>query len=46
MLDEAQKHFRDAGCTAPDIRGALKNHFKAPELDLGPEPEPEAEKVG
>lgn len=39
LLDEATAKFREAGCNEPDIRGALKNHYKAEELDLGPEPE-------
>jgi hypothetical protein len=45
MLDEAVEHFRDAGCAPPDIRGALKNHYRAADLDLGPDPEPQPEKV-
>jgi hypothetical protein len=45
MLDEAVQHFRDAGCAPPDIRGALKNHYRAADLDLGPDPEPQPEKV-
>jgi hypothetical protein len=45
MLDEAVQHFRDAGCAPPDVRGALKNHYRAADLDLGPDPEPQPEKV-
>lgn len=40
-MDEAVQHFRDAGCAESDIRGALKNHYCADQLDLGPDPEPE-----
>ena len=41
MLDEAVEHFRGAGCAEADIRGALKNHYRAADLDQGPDPEPE-----
>mmetsp|Transcript_14445 Transcript_14445/g.43688 ORF Transcript_14445/g.43688 Transcript_14445/m.43688 type:complete len:721 (-) Transcript_14445:878-3040(-) len=41
LVDEAVQHFRDAGCAESDIRGALKNHYCADQLDLGPDPEPE-----
>lgn len=42
LLDEAVAAFREAGCAETDIRGALKAHTHADELDLGPDPEPEA----
>ena len=41
QLDEAVEHFKGAGCAEVDIRGALKNHYCAAQLDLGPDPEPE-----
>lgn len=40
-LDEAAAKFRASGAAEADIRTALKNHIKAAELDLGPDPEPE-----
>ena len=40
LVDEAVRHFKDAGCAESDIRGALKNHYCASQLDLGPDPEP------
>ena len=42
MLDSAVDKFRSAGASEPDIRGALKNHTKKDDLDLGPDPEEEA----
>lgn len=42
MLDTAVEKFRSAGASEPDIRGALKNHTKTNELDLGPDPVEEA----
>jgi hypothetical protein len=41
MVDEAVQHFKNAGCAEADIRGALKNHYCAADLDLGPDPQPE-----
>jgi hypothetical protein len=43
VLDSAVAKFRAAGATEADIRGALKNHSQVESLDLGPDPEPEAE---
>lgn len=42
-LDAAVARFKAAECTEADLRGALKNHTRADELDLGPDPEPEPE---
>lgn len=44
MVDEAVQHFKNAGCAEADIRGALKNHYCAADLDLGPDPQPEQPK--
>lgn len=41
-LDTAVERFKGASCSEADVRNALKNHTQAAELDLGPEPEPEA----
>ncbi|GFR41316.1 hypothetical protein Agub_g1998 [Astrephomene gubernaculifera] len=41
QLDGAVGLFREAGCPEKDIRVALRNHFKAAELDI-PAEEPEA----
>lgn len=38
-LDSAVDKFRSAGAAEADVRGALKNHTKKEELDLGPDPE-------
>jgi len=45
VLDDAVERFRKAGCSEADIRNALKNHTQVEQLDLGPEPEPEAPAV-
>ena len=39
MLDSAVDKFRSAGAAQVDIRGALKNHSRREDLDLGPDPE-------
>mmetsp|Transcript_9583 Transcript_9583/g.20413 ORF Transcript_9583/g.20413 Transcript_9583/m.20413 type:complete len:652 (+) Transcript_9583:75-2030(+) len=41
VLDSAVDKFRSAGASETEIRGALKNHSRKDELDLGPDPEPE-----
>jgi hypothetical protein len=38
VLDSAVALFKAAACSDADVRGALKNHTHAAELDLGPEP--------
>lgn len=45
VLDQAIALFRAAACSDADVRGALKNHTHAAELDLGPEPEAAAAKA-
>ncbi len=40
VLDAAAAKFRASGAPEPDVRAALKNHPRADELDLGPDPEP------
>ncbi len=40
VLDGAVALFREAKCPEKDIRGALRNHYRAAELDI-PEEEPE-----
>ena len=42
VLDGAVDKFRTAGASEADIRGALRNHSRKDELDLGPDPEEEA----
>ncbi|GBF87664.1 hypothetical protein Rsub_00375 [Raphidocelis subcapitata] len=42
-LDEAVARFRAGRCSEADVRGALKAHTRAEELDLGPDSEAEAE---
>jgi hypothetical protein len=42
MLDLGVNKFRAAGAAEPDIRSALKNHTQKDQLDLGPDPEPQA----
>ncbi|EFJ44867.1 hypothetical protein VOLCADRAFT_106243 [Volvox carteri f. nagariensis] len=44
-LDRAVALFREAGCPEKDIRVALRNHFKADELDI-PAEEPAKEEEG
>ncbi len=41
VLDAAAVKFRASGAPEADVRSALKNHTRASELDLGPDPEPE-----
>lgn len=41
VLDVATSKFRASGAAEADVRQALKNHTRASELDLGPDPEPE-----
>jgi hypothetical protein len=43
VLDDAAARYRDAKCPEGDVRAALKNHTRAADLDLGPDPEPEEE---
>ncbi|KAG2446112.1 hypothetical protein HXX76_000711 [Chlamydomonas incerta] len=43
-LDAAQALFREAGCPEKDIRTALRNHLKAPELNIPAEEEEPAAK--
>eukprot|EP00198_Chlamydomonas_reinhardtii_P013175 XP_001702512.1 predicted protein [Chlamydomonas reinhardtii] len=38
-LEAAQALFREAGCPEKDIRNALRNHLKAPELNIPAEEE-------
>lgn len=40
VLDGAVALFREAKCPEKDIRGALRNHYRASELDI-PDEEPE-----
>jgi hypothetical protein len=42
VLDAAVERFKSAKCSDADVRGALKNHTNAGELELGPDPEEEA----
>lgn len=41
LLDRAAANFRASGAPEADVRLALKNHLRAEELGLGPDPEPE-----